>query len=94
MVIGMDWEPEVRDHEPASALFAGADGLDIVRRLVPAAMKLVKPGGILAMEIGMGQSAKVAALCREHGPGWNVETVQDLAHIDRIIIATRPEITR
>ena len=85
-----DMQAEVRDHEPATALFAGRDGLDVIRRLVPAAVRMVNPGGFLAMEIGLGQSADVAALCREHAPEWSVEIVQDLARIDRIVIATRP----
>ncbi len=47
--------PQVRDHEPATALFAGETGLDIYRRLVPEAHNALKPNGLLALEIGHGQ---------------------------------------
>src|SRR5580693_196483 len=43
---------EVRDHEPAVALYGGADGLGVYRRLIPEAARLLKPGGWLVMEIG------------------------------------------
>ncbi|MDR3737854.1 MAG: peptide chain release factor N(5)-glutamine methyltransferase [Terracidiphilus sp.] len=46
---------EVRDYEPALALFAGADGLEIYRRLIPAAFAALTPGGALLLEIGYGQ---------------------------------------
>ncbi len=46
---------EVRDYEPALALFAGADGLDVYRRLIPAAFAALTPGGFVALEIGFGQ---------------------------------------
>ncbi len=53
---------EVRDYEPALALFAGEDGLDIYRRLIPAAFDALVPGGFVALEIGYGQSDAVRAL--------------------------------
>ena len=43
---------EVRDHEPALALFGGDDGLEIYRRLIPEAARLLRPGGWLMMELG------------------------------------------
>jgi release factor glutamine methyltransferase len=46
---------EVREHEPALALFAGDDGLEIYRRLIPAAFSALVSGGFLALEIGYGQ---------------------------------------
>ena len=49
--------PDVRDYEPAVALFGGADGLDVIRALLPAAEPRLRPGGWLVMEMGMGQSA-------------------------------------
>ena len=42
----------MREHEPRVALFGGADGLDVYRRLIPEAARLLKPGGHLIMEIG------------------------------------------
>jgi release factor glutamine methyltransferase len=58
---------EVRDYEPALALFAGADGLDIYRRLIPAAFAVLIPDGFVALEIGHGQSPAIASLLAESG---------------------------
>ena len=51
-----------RRTEPPGALFAGADGLDVIRRLVPAAAVALSPGGLLAIEHGAGQAGAVRAL--------------------------------
>jgi release factor glutamine methyltransferase len=59
--------PEVRDHEPASALFAGIDGLDDYRRIIPALAELLAPGGAAVLEIGWTQAKAVSALALEHG---------------------------
>jgi release factor glutamine methyltransferase len=58
---------DVRDHEPASALFAGADGLDAYRVLVPALPALLAPQGRVALEIGARQADAVAALAASAG---------------------------
>ena len=77
-------QPEVRDYEPALALFGGDDGLDIYRRLVPEAARLLRHGGWLMMELGE------AAAVREMCAGWaGVEIVNDLAGIPRVIVARR-----
>jgi release factor glutamine methyltransferase len=79
--------PQVRDHEPASALFAGRDGLDIYRRLIPEAFALLKSGGLLALEIGHGQRGSLADLLNS----WDsVEFLNDLQQIPRVAIAVRP----
>lgn len=78
--------PEVRDHEPAEALFAGTTGLDIYRRLIPEAHLALKPGGLLALEIGHGQSEALSGLLE----GWqNVTLVADLQQIPRVILAQK-----
>ncbi len=78
--------PEVRDHEPHTALFAGTEGLDIYRRLIPQAHALLKPNGLLALEIGHGQREALAVLLHD----WhNVNFVDDLQHIPRVALATR-----
>ncbi|MCR5870129.1 MULTISPECIES: peptide chain release factor N(5)-glutamine methyltransferase [unclassified Sphingomonas] len=59
--------PEVRDHEPPAALFAGADGLDDYRRIVPDLPRLLAPGGIAVIEIGWTQADPVSALMRAAG---------------------------
>lgn len=79
--------PEVRDHEPHLALFAGAEGLDIYRRLIPQALHALRPGGLLALEIGFGQRDAIAQLLQ----GWkNLHFVNDYAGIPRVALATRP----
>jgi release factor glutamine methyltransferase len=54
--------PEVRDHEPLTALAAGPDGLEAYRLLLPRLPALLTPGGIAVLEIGQGQGADVATL--------------------------------
>ncbi len=79
--------PEVSRWEPASALFAGADGLQIYRRLIPDARRWLRPGGLLALEIGSGQRDQVAGLLT----GWNgVAFLLDLQGIARVALARRP----
>lgn len=55
-------EPGVRDHEPRGALFAGADGLDVIRRVLAEAPRWLNTGGHLLMEIGYDQAAAVRSL--------------------------------
>ena len=80
--------PQVRDYEPATALFAGKTGLDIYRRLIPQAQIALKPNGLLALEIGHGQRDALASLLET----WrNVSFVNDLQHIPRVALARRPD---
>lgn len=65
--IGEPLPAEVRDHEPGSALFAGADGLDDYRRILPQLARLIAPGGCALLEIGHTQSEAVSSLARDHG---------------------------
>jgi len=58
---------EVRDHEPGSALFAGSDGLDDYRRIIPELSRLLAPGGAAVLEIGWTQAQPVSALALQHG---------------------------
>ena len=62
-----DLAPDVRAHEPAEALFAGADGLDDYRLIVPQLAGLLAPGGLAVLEIGHDQADAVASLLRELG---------------------------
>lgn len=78
---------EVREHEPAVALFAGETGLEIYRRLIPQAAQALKSGGWLLMEIGYGQQRAMEELLT----GWNqVGFVADLQGIPRVACAQRP----
>jgi release factor glutamine methyltransferase len=78
-------QPEVRDHEPALALFGGDDGLAVYRRLIPEAARLLRPGGWLMMELGDADAV------REMCAAWTgVEILNDLAGIARVLIARKP----
>lgn len=80
-------QPEVRDYEPHLALFAGEDGLEIYRRLIPQAKEVLRSGGLLALEFGFGQKAALGDLLTT----WhNVHFFEDLAGIPRIVLAERP----
>jgi release factor glutamine methyltransferase len=81
---------EVRDYEPEMALFAGNDGLEIYRRLIPAAFDALIPGGFVVLEIGYGQSPAIAELLA--GSGFEqIEFVPDLQGIPRVACARRPD---
>lgn len=75
---------EVKKFEPRIAVFAGHDGLDAIRRLIPQARKRLNPGGWLLMEIGFTQERMVQALL----DGWcEVHSIPDLQGIPRVIAA-------
>lgn len=80
---------EVRDHEPSLALFAGEDGLDIYRRLIPDAFAALAPGGHVALEIGFGQSQAVGDLLTR-SQFEEIEFAADLQAIPRVASARRP----
>jgi release factor glutamine methyltransferase len=82
-------DAEVRDWEPASALFAGRGGLDVIRRLVPQAAEALVPGGLLALEVGAAQAAAVAAVIDETNAFGAPRVRRDLAGRDRVVAAER-----
>jgi release factor glutamine methyltransferase len=82
---------EVREHEPALALFAGEDGLELYRRLIPQAFKVLVAGGFLGLEIGCGQEAAVRALLEAAGFA-GIRFIADLQGIPRVACATRPRL--
>jgi release factor glutamine methyltransferase len=77
-------EPEVRDHEPRLALDGGPDGLEAYRVLAPEVMRLLKPGGRFAVEMGWDQAEAVTRLFSDAGAG-GVEVVRDLGDRDRVV---------
>lgn len=79
---------EVREHEPAVALFAGDDGLDVYRRLIPEALSVLESGGFLVLEIGYGQSEAVALLLADAGFA-QIEFTSDLPGIPRVACGQR-----
>lgn len=79
---------EVREHEPPQALFAGEDGLGFYPQLFAQAEALLMPGGLLVVELGHGQAARVRDLLG--ASAWRDVTVErDLAGIERVISAER-----
>jgi release factor glutamine methyltransferase len=86
--IGLD-EPLSGDvlHDPSTALFAGIDGLDDYRRIVPALPRLIGPAGMAAIEIGYRQAGSVSSLILAQG--LRVRVRRDLAGHDRCLIVTQ-----
>ncbi|MGN6691929.1 MAG: peptide chain release factor N(5)-glutamine methyltransferase, partial [Sphingopyxis sp.] len=80
--------PDVVDHEPAGALFAGADGLDDYRRIIPDLLRLIAPDGVAILEIGHRQRISVSDLAE--AAGFTVACRQDLGGRDRALLLTRP----
>ena len=78
--------PDVVLHEPAAALFAGADGLDAYRLLAPRLASLLVAKGVICMEIGAGQSLCVTALFAAQG--FTTESRKDLSGMKRCLVLT------
>ncbi len=76
--------PEITRHEPPGALFAGDDGLDVIRRLVPAGAA----AALLAIEVGEGQAPAVGELMADAGFA-EVQALRDLAGIERVVVGRR-----
>ncbi len=77
-------DPDVRNFEPASALFAGPEGLDDYRVVIPQLCKLLSPEGIAVLEIGWKQAGAVSEIASESG--FQTELRQDLAGRPRVLI--------
>ena len=77
-------DPEVRDHDPHLALDGGPDGLTAYRDLAPQIARVMKPGGLFAVEIGWDQGPAVSALFREAGFD-DVKIIKDLSDRDRVV---------
>ena len=84
-------EPEVREWEPDRSLFAGAEGLDVLRPLVASAPDWVRPGGLLALEIGLDQATHVVALVEGAGAFAPARLQRDLSGRQRVVMAERSQ---
>ena len=82
-------QPEVRDYEPPAALFAGDDGLSVIRRLVDEAAPRLKPKGFVIFEFGFGQADAVRTLVARALDLSLLEVRNDLQGIPRVAIARR-----
>jgi release factor glutamine methyltransferase len=80
-----DLAPEL-EHEPAGALFADEDGLDVLLKLVAGAAEHLNPGGLLALEIAPGQTRKVREACGRAGL-QQISVQRDLAGRERVVSA-------
>lgn len=79
-------QPEVRDWEPAEALFAGPEGLDILIPLVRGSPDFLRKGGLFATEIGDGQGAEVVTAMEDTGAFHEISIRQDLAGRERVVL--------
>jgi release factor glutamine methyltransferase len=82
-------DPEVRDHDPAEALWAGADGLDVIRRVIARAVALLRPGGTLVVEHSDRQGQSVPELFGLAGFDLVADHL-DLTGRSRYTTGTRP----
>jgi release factor glutamine methyltransferase len=81
-------DPEVRDHDPRLALDGGLDGLDHYRVLAPEILRVLRPEGLFAVEVGHDQAEAVTALFAQAGAA-GLRTVKDLATRDRVVTGTK-----
>ncbi len=87
-----EWAQLLRDikaYEPAMALCGGADGLDLIRRLIAASPGILAPGGLLLLEVGWQQAQDVMSILQQAGPFEEVGVYADLAGIDRVVWARK-----
>lgn len=81
--------PELRLHEPRLALDGGADGLRVIRSLIQDGARIVVSGGLLALELALGQAERVGELLLASGLWEDVEIRRDLAGVERVLFARR-----
>ncbi len=82
--------PEVGEYDPATALWGGADGMDAVRVIEATARRLLRPGGLVAVEHGAQQGAAVYWVFAEERGWLQTRNHLDLVGRDRFVTATRP----
>jgi release factor glutamine methyltransferase len=88
--LGAGVPPEVGEYDPPAALWGGADGLDAIRVVERVARRLLRPGGLVAVEHGAPQGAAVYWVFPEEA-GWrDTRNHKDLTRRDRFVTATWP----
>ena len=81
--------PEVKDFEPHAALFGGADGLAVIKRIITEAPDFLLPGGFLIMEIGWDQAEKVKGLLEADERYEGIKIRKDYGGVERIVVGRR-----
>lgn len=76
-------------HDPALALFSGADGLDLIRRFIPEAFQRLKPGGWIVLEIGHDQASQVMEILQTSGYA-EIDVKKDMSGVSRFPVACKP----
>ncbi|MGH7243974.1 MAG: peptide chain release factor N(5)-glutamine methyltransferase [Phycisphaerales bacterium] len=82
-------EPNVKDHEPHLALRGGVDGLDFLRRLLESSPPLLKPGGLLLVEIAEARFKEAEALAAAHPMLESARILNDLENKPRVLVAAK-----
>lgn len=80
--------PEVKNWEPHGALYGGPDGLDFYRQLAKESGNYLEPGGLIALEVGLGEAALAAGMLEENGFS-EIEIKRDYAGIERVVMGRR-----
>ena len=80
--------PDVRDHEPETALLAGTDGLDVTTAVLEGAPQFLKPGGRVGLEIGHNHSQDVQDIVQSNSAYSGCQVIKDYSGVERVIIAT------
>lgn len=81
--------PNVKDHEPSGALRGGRDGLDLVRPLIQGGPSLVKPGGLMLIEVAASHAEAALQLASSHPLGLHARIIPDVEGLPRVIRVER-----
>jgi release factor glutamine methyltransferase len=79
--------PDVRDHEPETALLAGADGLGVITCILEDAPRFLKPGGRVGLEIGHNHGPDVQEIVQSNSVYIGCQVINDYAGVERVVIA-------
>lgn len=82
-------EPNVKNHEPTLALRGGADGLDLVRKLIAGGPRFVEPGGLMLIEVAAARAEEARSLAEAHPDLHNARVLKDSDGLPRVIVAER-----
>ena len=86
-------DASVRDYEPHMALDGGPDGLDFYRAIIKLWTPLLRPGGYILFEVGIGQAEQVAMILKRRGCK-NIVITRDLSRIPRVVAGKIPYILK